>query len=346
MKLYRTISKIPFLKSYSQKFLFIAFIGIHIPLLGIILWLLYGHSEISSKNEILVITIVSTAFACFLTLIIMNELLKPVHLARKTLSNYLQKNELPNLPENFKDEIGFLLKDLQFAITELDQLLKEKKDLLALLSHELRSPANSTLSSLELLEEDLNPEQIDYIIQQAKISTRKQLELMETVLELMRSDEAITSEHFKSVELKLLLNNSKELYQMNFDKKDIRLEVEISPDVSVKTEPRAFQQVLNNLINNAIKFSYRGSSILIRAYRQGNVNYIEVIDSGIGFEQNHAEEIFERFTSYARKGTEGEVTYGIGLYLIRSILKRLGGKIYAYSNGLNSGSTFTIELNN
>lgn len=155
--LYGKLSKLPFLRMrYSGKFLFVAFIGIHIPLIIIVLITVTGFFSFT-KETMLTACLAATLAASALTLYFLNQLLWPLHKAKDALERYLTHQELPNLPTQFEDEAGILLKQLQQTLEQQNQLLDEKKDTIQLLSHNAQLPFEqfSQLSSQIIQETDL-----------------------------------------------------------------------------------------------------------------------------------------------------------------------------------------------
>jgi signal transduction histidine kinase len=140
-----------FLKKYSFKFLFVAFLGIHIPLIGLILFLIFGGSEAFTPTTILISVLIFTLFATGVTLLILNKLLEPILLAKNSLSAYIAENQLPDMPTNYNDEVGVLLKEIQFTIRTLDDLIKEKQDLIGLMSHDLKNPLSAIMNYSEII---------------------------------------------------------------------------------------------------------------------------------------------------------------------------------------------------
>lgn len=107
MVFYKKLSQIGFLRrSYAFKFLFVAFIGTHIPLIGLLFLILYEDFSVS-PNTILIFALLMTLFASGLTLIVLKQLIKPIEFASKALRNYKKERLVPNLPLGFYDEAGF-----------------------------------------------------------------------------------------------------------------------------------------------------------------------------------------------------------------------------------------------
>src|SRR5690606_12091761 len=114
MKTYHKLSQVSFLKKYSYKFLFVAFLGIHIPLLGIIMYALFA-TTISTTTFIL-ITLGLTLGATALTLKVLDALLDPIIKGKNALNAFVQDKTVPDLPTNYTDEVGEMLRNIQFTI--------------------------------------------------------------------------------------------------------------------------------------------------------------------------------------------------------------------------------------
>ncbi|MFP4291899.1 MAG: sensor histidine kinase [Cyclobacteriaceae bacterium] len=346
MKLYSFLSRYRLLNGYSLKLLLTAFVGIHIPLLGLGL-LLYSEAYVAfSIREVLLITFILSFLSAIICLIAIDQLLSPVRKAKQALGEYLLNRKRPALPTHYRDEAGVLMRSVQHTIEHLDELLREKQDLIALLSHDLRSPVNTSSSLAELIKmKTTDPEIINYCDHILAQNT-KQMSLLTTVLNLLREDARSQDELAREqVELKYLVEEALQQLRMDMTQKKISAEVDIPDALRVSVQRDVFVQVLINIIHNAIKFSPREKQISISADQYKTKVYINVRDEGIGFvNPTEIRNIFERFTSFRRKGTEGEPTTGIGMYLSRKIIRQHQGEIEVSSEGLNKGTTFRISL--
>ena len=158
MKLYHYLSKVNFLKkSYTKKFFFVAFLGIHIPLIGLIITLVFNKDTYSTQT-ILLFTLGFTLLATAATLYVINKLIVPIDNASNALSKYRRKRTVPNLPLGYKDEAGRLLYNVQRTINDNENYLNQKQDLVALLTHDMRNYVSQpkSLATLLLEETDLN----------------------------------------------------------------------------------------------------------------------------------------------------------------------------------------------
>ncbi|WP_192822366.1 sensor histidine kinase KdpD [Rufibacter sp. LB8] len=345
MRLYASLSKIKFLNTYAVKFLFVAFLGIHIPLIGIIFFIAFNDDALTSL-EIILYTLGLTLLATAITLFILHKLIRPIIVANRALRNYITAQQLPNLPMTFTDEVGVLLQDIQNTVTSVDNLLQEKKDLVSMLSHDLRTPTITTLDTVRLLRE--NPEeqqQLPAYLDNLETVGKKQLELMDSVLTLLRQEDSLTQELVKKpMSLALLVRGTILQLQLPLVAKRLQVKQEIPAELMVSVEATLFGQVLSNVLVNAIKFSNQGQAITLKAEETPTHVLLHLQDTGLGFAPEVHERLFDRFTQYRQVGTAGEATNGIGLFLCQKIMQRHGGTITAHSAGRGQGSTFTLQI--
>lgn len=341
MKTYNLLSRIKFLKKYSVKFLFVAFLGIHIPLIGLIVYLIFADLSNINPYYILGIVLVMTLLATTITLLILNSLLHPILITKDYLNNYLNKNELGNLPNQYSDEVGILMRDVKFTITSLDELLSEKQDLIGLMSHDLKNPLAASMSYAEIIATDPKHKPIaDKIIE----ASNTQKLIIESVLKMLEQGDVNIDDSMKeSFDLKVLVNRVIERYKQKQEEKNIKVNTSLnSKNIYVNND--LISQVIENVYSNSLKFTENGEINISSEDIDNNNVKIIISDNGIGFEPEIAEKLFERFTKYKRKGTKNEATTGLGLYLCKKIVERHKGTIFAFSEGKNKGSKFEIIL--
>lgn len=345
--IYHNLSGVKFLaKKYTLKFLFIAFLGIHIPLIGLIIFIL-AKPDFITPSGVFLITLVLTLAATGVTLYILKGLLSPLTLSRQALQEYLADRKIPALPIHYTDEAGVLMSKVQETVTSLDILLEEKKDLIALLSHDLRAP----LASIKLLceaiahDDDITLEECRLYSKQISDSVREQLGLFQRILEILRNDD-IDRFHLnlEPITLTDVVSRAVKEIQPLAEKKRIIIKVDKILSTRVAADPDLIAQVVKNLLSNAVKFSHPDSVVNIRLSRDESQVSLSVVDNGVGFHPTEQEKLFQRFTSAGRLGTENETSTGMGLYLSSKIVKAHQGSLSASSAGPDQGSTFELKL--
>ncbi|MBL1211233.1 EAL domain-containing protein [Geminocystis sp. GBBB08] len=129
LALYSTLAKFKRPKSYLGKIMLVAFLGTHIPLLTLFFYSISVTTlTIDTKIHVLIVALIATLVGTALTLIILQKLLFPITLTAKGLRQYLENNQIPQLPTQFKDEVGILMADTLYTISKLDELIEQLKN--------------------------------------------------------------------------------------------------------------------------------------------------------------------------------------------------------------------------
>jgi signal transduction histidine kinase len=344
--LYKRLSAIRFLrKSYALKFLFIAFLGIHIPLIGIVVYVGFWAPAAISPLTLLLLTLIFTLAATAATLVVLNKLLNPVRLAEQSLQVYLTNKKIPELQDDFKDEIGSLLHSIRYTIMSLEEANKTKLEMMYTITHDLRSPLAQIIMLAELQKAGgLEADNFGDIV---KTCAQNELDFIDNYIGILSSDsdkELVKTD--TKVRIEQLIAKTADLLQIQLKNKKLQLNIQIGEaEYIYTTKDLLFEHVIRNLMSNAVKFSKPGGVIEIKTECTDTQTILSVKDCGIGFLPHLGEQLFTKFTPHKRMGTAGESTKGIGLYLTREIVKQHNGTITATSEGENKGAVFTVVLN-
>jgi PAS domain S-box-containing protein len=231
---------------------------------------------------------------------------------------------------------------------QLQELLADKNDLIGLFSHDMRSPINQIKGLNNVMSSFLNdPSVLKDCIDRVEEATSRLLSLYENILFMLRSDQiSMESNLFEKVTLVSLVDKIAGNLDWELKSKNLNLSVNIPEYISINMHEQLFSQAIHNLISNSIKFSPTNKTIEITAKKDAGQIEIRISDEGIGFHPEKAERLFDRFTKEGRKGTNDEISTGLGLYLVRKIITSHEGTIIGESEGENKGSVFTIRINN
>ena len=342
--IYKSLNGNSFLKkSYSLKFLFVAFLGTHIPLIGIIIFIVSSKESVFSSSTTIILTLLFTLVAAIFTITILNKLLEPLHLSKKALEDYLLKDKLPNLPLDFVDEAGVLMSLINKTLYAQDALIKEKQEIITLVSHNLRTPLNQIIGLCDLMKYDDEDKSL-YIDKVSKIS-HLQLDSLTDLLKQLMHHDAGTTFYSEEYDIRDLIEQEIEMIDLIAKKKGIQF-VFNKPEAVFKSKlnKNKVALVLQNLISNAIKFSFEHSKIEINLKVVEGKYQISVKDTGIGFDEEYRNQLFKDTRKVGRKGTNEEPSIGLGLHLSKRTIGQLGGNLTAYSDGPNKGATFTISF--
>ncbi|PBI85723.1 Signal transduction histidine-protein kinase ArlS [Flavobacterium sp. ACN2] len=347
MKLYHKLSKISFLKkSYAFKFLFVAFIGIHIPLIGILFFVLFFEHEVSSAS-ILIFSLIMTLLATAITLLVLNKVIKPIAIASKALDDYRDSRKIAALPTDYTDEAGLLLCNIQESINEAENFINEKQDLVYMLSHDLKNFAGNPQGLAKLIISEEPSESVKNMAELICESTELQFRYIENFIKLLKEQDDVVkvNPEVKTVLFSNIVPFINEQVEQRLLDKNIKMDLVLEcNEAKLKIDEGLLVQVLVNLISNAVKFSYFDSEIKVRIFSADSKLIITVKDYGMGFDRNQIEELFKKFTKMSRLGTANEGSTGIGLYLCKKIIERNKGRLTASSEGKNKGAEFKIEF--
>jgi signal transduction histidine kinase len=229
----------------------------------------------------------------------------------------------------------------QEARRQAEQANRIKDNFLATLSHELRTPLNAALGWIALLKGGtLDGDREARAIEALERSARQQWTLVNELLDAASIQQQKMRLEISSVDLEAVGAAAIELVRPEAARKGVELAVEIEP-APVTGDPARLQQVVTNLLNNAVQFTAGGGRVTLSISRDGNDAVIQVEDSGIGIDPRFLPHVFEEFQQADAPGKGG---LGLGLAISRHIVELHGGKIQAASEGLGRGATFTVRI--
>ncbi|MDY0151501.1 MAG: PAS domain S-box protein [Candidatus Cloacimonas sp.] len=240
-----------------------------------------------------------------------------------------------------------ITKELVKAKEEAEHVNKLKSIFLANMSHELRTPMNGILGFSEILLSALKDKEAIDMARTIHISGKRLLNTLNLILDLSRVEANKQEIKLQSIELNSFIRRLVRLFAAMAEQKGIALKfVANTPNVFLLTDPHLLEHVVNDLINNAIKFTDSGSvtvQVVVQLWDTTNCVRIKVIDTGFGIPKHQQDFIFDAF----RQASEGyERTYegtGLGLTISRGYLELLGGNILLNSEP-GVGSEFCINF--
>ncbi|MEG3877303.1 PAS domain-containing protein [Microcoleus sp. herbarium7] len=253
---------------------------------------------------------------------------------------------------------------------ESQQANRVKDEFLATLSHELRSPLNAILGWAQLLRNrSFSPAVTARALETIERNAKLQTQLIEDLLDISRIIRGKLTLNPCPVNLISMVEGAVNTVGLAADAKSIELrlaivdldletaefcqpsevsgncESELNPRFLVSGDPGRLQQVIWNLLTNAIKFTQRGGRVEIRLQRHGQEEVeLAVTDTGIGIAANFLPYVFESFRQADATITRNHSGLGLGLAIVRQLVELHGGRVWASSPGLDMGSTFTFRL--
>jgi signal transduction histidine kinase len=241
-----------------------------------------------------------------------------------------------------RDEVGQLAQSFNRMSADLEQLERLRRELVANVSHELKTPISALRAHLENLLDGV--EEPDRATLQVMLAQSERLSrLVEQLLDLSRLESGDVPFDRTAVALGPLVSAVvSELHVTSSD--GVRVIEEVPADLPpVWVDRERLHQVLFNLIDNAVRFSPAGGTVTLSALRRASRCEVRVADAGPGIPAEHLPHVFERFYRVDPARSRGDGGTGIGLAIARSIVESNGGRIWAESE-VGSGSVFAFDL--
>ncbi len=232
-----------------------------------------------------------------------------------------------------------------FDITRLERLERVRQEFLSNVSHELRTPLTAIITFVETLEAGAidDPEHNRRFLSVIRRNSERMHNLIDDILELSAIEAGTVTVEVDAVQLHSLVGECVTALTATADEQQVILHNEVASDTFVYADARRLEQMLTNLIHNAIKFNREGGTVHVRYERHGTRDRISVTDTGEGIAPEHIERIFERFYRVDRARSRALGGTGLGLAIVKHLTRAHGGEATVRSTP-NQGSTFAVEL--
>lgn len=251
--------------------------------------------------------------------------------------------------QNHIELLKIIQADMQVAKEEAEKANEAKSQFLANMSHEIRSPLNAILGfsqimSMNTIGRDVDPEFKQYL-DNIKLSGQNLLELINNILDLSKIEAGKVNLSIETVHIKQLFKGIYQINKVKAEEKQIEFSYDISSNVPdfIESDRTKLNQILMNLVTNAIKFTPPTKRVTMNLSMDGRDLVMNVIDTGVGIEQERITQIFEPFVQADNSITRRFGGTGLGLTITKKMTQVLNGTINVYSIP-GVGSTFSVKL--
>ena len=238
----------------------------------------------------------------------------------------------------------YLVRDL---LLQLEEGMRQRDRFLAMLGHELRNPLGAITMAAEVMtaraEEKGDPpdRQLEAVRRQARLLAR----LVDDLLEVARVTTGKVQLALRRLDVREAIAHALEAMASVADRHGVQLFAEVAPGpIFVTVDPHRLEQILYNLLHNAIKFTPAGGRVTVSAHASGDCVSVLVRDTGAGIEPEMLPRVFDLFGQAPGTLDRSEGGLGIGLTLVRSLIELHGGTVDVRSEGLGHGSEFEVTL--
>jgi two-component system, cell cycle sensor histidine kinase PleC len=246
------------------------------------------------------------------------ETVKDLKRSRRTLE--LQTQQLADLAERYLD---------QKAVAEAAN--QAKAEFLANMSHELRTPLNAIIGFADVMENAVlgplgTPRYTEYC-RDIRDSGSHLLSMIDDILDMARLEARRVRLSPRAVSAEAAVSSAIAPFAAAADEKAITISTDVPPNLDLLADPSALQQILANLVQNAVKFTPTGGQVAVRARRAGASTHLYVVDNGIGIRRSDIARLGRPFTQVEAQMTRSHKGSGLGLAITRSIVELHGGSL-------------------
>ncbi len=269
--------------------------------------------------------------------------------ATVAIQNAKSYDQIKRFNVTLREEVNKSTGELKITNQKLKELDKLKDDFVSIASHELRTPMTAIRSYvwMALHKSDIPLSQkLEKYLYRTLISTERLINLVNDMLNVSRIEAGKIEIEPKSFDMTSLVKEVMEEVKVKADEKRLQIQILEHKVPDVFADPDKVHQVLLNLVGNALKFTYPGGIITIDFFTDGRVLEVSVKDNGAGISKEDLSKLFHKFArldnSYVSISISGGT--GLGLYISKSLVELMKGRIWASSDGVNQGCTFTFSL--
>ncbi len=234
----------------------------------------------------------------------------------------------------------------QSARTAAEEASRAKDEFLATISHELRTPLTPILTWARMIRRGtLDAAAVNRALETIERNARSQAQLIEDLLDVSRITSGKMRLDVRPIELTGVIETAIETLRPAAEAKGVLIDVGLDRDAAQTSgDPERLQQVVWNLVSNAIKFTPRGGRVRVALERADDHTKLSVADSGKGISPEFLPHVFERFRQADATTTRVHAGLGLGLAIVRHLVELHGGTVHAMSAGEGRGATFTVRL--
>ncbi|HCW07464.1 MAG TPA: hypothetical protein DGG95_08895 [Cytophagales bacterium] len=225
----------------------------------------------------------------------------------------------------------------------LEEINQEKNHLIKVLAHDLRSPLNQITGLVKLMEIEKEKNQSDYI-HKIQHTSKRLAEMISKILDVDAIENNRINLSLQEIEVLPLLQEILRAYEKTAAEKNISIQINIpAQNLKVVADQTYLAEVIENLVSNALKFSYPHKTIQISGYEKQNQVEIRITDEGPGFTEEDKKQLFQKFTKLSAQPTAGEQSTVLGLSIVKKFMSLMNGEVSCESEH-GKGSTFILTF--
>jgi len=251
------------------------------------------------------------------------------------------------LYSNLEQKVTERTHELAEKNEQLIQLDQDKNEFLGIAAHDLKNPLSGILGLAEIIsasEGQLSPEEILEYALMIEDSSRRMFTLITNLLDVNAIESGKINTNLEQVDVLPIVRNLVQTYSERAKAKNIFIDFQTTEDQHLAFIDRDIaQQVLDNLISNAIKYSPHHKKVTVKVFILNNEIRCEIKDEGVGLSKTDQQKLFGKFTRLSTKPTGGEHSTGLGLFIVKKLVSTMNGKVWCESE-LGKGANFIVTF--
>ena len=231
-------------------------------------------------------------------------------------------------------------------VTSLRQLETMRRDFVANVSHELKTPLSSIKAYSETLRLGALEDPVNRLrfVERIEEQANRLSDLILDLIRLARIESGIVAFEVRDIRLSQIAQQRIHAFRVQAEKRSLTLELEETlPGIMVRCDEEGLATIFDNLISNAVRYTPEGGQVIVRCSSDAMMGIIEVIDNGLGIAPEHQERIFERFYRVDKARSSDLGGTGLGLSIVKHFAQSFSGQV-SVSSRLGKGTTFTVRL--
>lgn len=294
------------------------------------------------RYQLVTITFVLVALGICIAIFASHKISKPITETTKAAKRLANKDYDVEFNSTGYMEVNELNNTLNYAAKELKKVESLQHELIANISHDLRTPLTMITGYGEVMRDlpgENTPENIQIIIDEAN-----RLNMLVTdLLDISKIQSGATELNCETFSITMLIKDMFQRYNKLKEQEGYSLTFEYDEEIFVNADQSKISQVVYNLVNNAINYSREDKRIVVRQIRKGDKVVIEIQDHGEGIDQEHLENIWDRYYKVDKEHKSSVIGTGLGLSIVKNVLD-LHNATYGVKSVVGEGSIFWFEL--
>jgi len=242
-------------------------------------------------------------------------------------------------------ELNEKIKQLSTGKDEIEELQKQKDELFAVIIHDIKNPVSLIKSLVELLRSyDLTASEQLEVINDIFETTTKIVSLSQEVSKILALESSTLNLYMEPIQINEIVKDIHKRNSIAANNKNISMLLDVFEQMPlVEVDHQKIDEIIDNLVSNAIKFSHNGGKVRIKTSLTGDDCVIEINDNGLGLSEQDIQKAFQRGARLSARPTADEPSSGLGLWIVKKLVEAHHGRVWVRS-ALGQGSTFAFSI--